>query len=292
MSKDTEKNPSDPSSGNNSESVDTAEDEKQEGYLEEDDIFDGEEGQDDNDEGASPKRSLLLRLVAFVIVASFLGLILATSWQSIKNPVAELIPVSQRLKKNVDASLLQAVVKVNVVSRKQGAVILEQKNGTGFNIGPEGLIITNYHVVEGAVNITVTFPDGKMYKASLFSSKPEFDLAVLKLNSSGLPVVPVNQTMPSPGEKVLIVGNPLSLNNIIVEGKVGQYLRMKDRPGRVISLNAPIYPGNSGSPVFNRNGEVVGVVFGTLKSVKEGKEKIIGLAIPIIDLGKLIQTQP
>ena len=246
-----------------------------------------ESNNDEYEEGCeeAPRRNTaLLRMVALVTVLAFLGLVITTSWPNHRQTLMELVEKSLQLKKDVDAGLMQAVVKIDVVSpRSQGATfVVEQKTGTGFNIEPGGLIVTNCHVIEGALNINITFPNGKVYKAARWSCKPECDLAVIVLQAGGLPAVPVDfYSPPTPGDKIRVIGNPLTLNNILVEGKVGQYLRVKDMQGKIFSIDAPIYPGNSGSPVFDMNDWVVGVVFGTLQGKEDGGEKVTGLAVAI-----------
>ncbi len=235
-------------------------------------------------EGAPRRNAVLLRIVALITVLAFLGLVITTSWPNHRQTLTDLVEKSLKLKKDVDTDLMQAVVQIDVVSpRSQGATfVVEQKTGTGFNIETGGLIVTNYHVIEGALNMNITFPDGKVYRADRWSGKPESDLAVIVLRADGLPAVPVDfSSPPAPEDKIRVIGNPLTLNNILVEGKVGQYLRVKDMKGKIFSIDAPIYPGNSGSPVFDMNDRVVGVVFGTLQGKEDGGEKVTGLAVAI-----------
>lgn len=237
---------------------------------------------DHEDEYIPPRRSLLLRIVALLTVLAFVGLIAVTYWSGLGTPIVELVSKSLQKRNDIDPRLIQAVVKIQVVSRKKGSSIaVEEKSGTGFNISSDGVIITNHHVIDEALNITVRFPDGGVYSAARWSSKPEYDLALITLDKANLPAVPLNESEPPAlGDHVRIVGNPLGLNNIIVEGKVRQYLTSREQPREVFSIDAPIYPGNSGSPVYDSHGKVVGVIFGRLQQ----QELIYGLAVPIKDI--------
>lgn len=239
------------------------------------------------DEEIATGRPVLFRIAALITLLAFIGLVAATSFQSFKNAtLAELITESLHLKKDIDNNLMQAVVQVQVVSRRNGSSFtVEQKQGTGFNIKQSGAIVTNHHVVEDALNIVVEFPDGRVFKAVDWSSRPEYDLAVINLEGSGLPVVALDERgVPQHGDNIRVVGNPLSLNNIVVEGTVGEYLNVGSNKEQVFTIDAPIYPGNSGSPVYNRDGRVVGVVFATIHHTEKGIEKDLGLAIPIIEV--------
>jgi len=208
-----------------------------------------------------------------------------TAWPTWQAPLGDLVKRSLQLEKDIDVQRLQgAVVQINVVARQQEAlVVVEQKSGTGFNINEYGIIVTNHHVIKDALNMVIRFPDGKVYKAVEWFSKPEFDLAVIKLQAENrLPFVPLNiEAQPVVGDKVRVVGNPLGLNNVVAEGEVEQYLMVGDKPANVMAISAPVYPGNSGSPVFDHDGRVVGVVFGNLRWQLDGADKLTGLAIPI-----------
>lgn len=255
-------------------------------FIDDDEYDDYHNAEDDN-ETVSARPSLLLRVVAIITAVAFLGLVAATSWPALQAPLGDLISRSLQLEKNIDTRRLQsAVVQIQVVARKQGALApVEQKSGTGFNIDPQGIIVTNHHVIEDALNMVINFPNGEVYKAVNWVSKPEFDLAVVILHGEKLPVVPLNvDDQLAPGDKIRVVGNPLGLNNIVAEGRVEQYLMVGDKPARAFGISAPIYPGNSGSPVFDHDGRVVGVVFGNMYRQVNGEEKVTGLAIPVKEL--------
>ncbi|KAF1084135.1 putative serine protease HhoB precursor [Sporotomaculum syntrophicum] len=260
-----------------------------------DNYADNESNNDNENEEdiQKPNRtSLPLRMIALVTALAFLGLVMVTSWPALQEPLGDLVAQSMQLEKDIDIQRLQAaVVQINVLARKQGALAsVEQKSGTGFNIDTRGIIVTNHHVIEDALNMVIRFPDGAVYKAINWVSKPEFDLAVITLQSEKLPVVPLNiEEQPTHGDRVRVVGNPLGMNNVVVEGHVEQYLMVGDKPAQVFSISAPIYPGNSGSPVFDNNGWVVGVVFGNLQRRVEGVDKVTGLAIPIQEILDLLE---
>jgi S1-C subfamily serine protease len=247
-------------------------------------------GQDDLEE-IPARRPALLRVVAFITALAVLGLAVLTAFPGDRLSLADLVKNSFQLKKNVDPQLTAAVVKIDVITRRQGTVTVNKKLGTGFNIDPGGVILTNHHVIEDALNMSITFPDGKVCRADRWSSRPEADLAVIALQSENLPAVPVDfSRLPAPGDKIRVVGNPLELNNILVEGKVEQYLKIRDKQGKVFSIDAPIYPGNSGSPVYDMDGQVVGVIFGSLRGEKDGIEKARGLAVSVVEARELIDA--
>ena len=254
------------------------------GFFPEEDDVDNTGFEDEFDEELEEMRrgrSVLVRVVAFFTAVAFLGLVVLTSLPAFRAPLSELVAESLQLEKDINVKQLQrAVVQINVVARE--SIAAQQKSGTGFNIDPRGVIVTNHHVIENAQNMTIKFPNGDIFKADHWSSRPEIDLAVIGLKGESLPAVPLDSSgFPSRGDKIRVVGNPLGLNNIVAEGRVKDYLQLKDRPGRIFTIDAPIYRGNSGSPVFNREGRVVGVIFATWNRESQGKNDKVGLAIPV-----------
>jgi serine protease Do len=133
--------------------------------------------------------------------------------------------------------------------------------GSGFVMSADGYVITNHHVVKNAEEITVTFQDKRELKAKLIGSDDRTDIAVLKVDASGLPRVNIGDSDKlRVGEWVLAIGSPFGFESTVTAGIVSA----KQREGRealtpFIQTDAAVNPGNSGGPLFNMRGEVVGV---------------------------------
>lgn len=92
--------------------------------------------------------------------------------------------------------------------------------------------------------------------------------ALIKLEKDGLPAVLLNpDTRPKPGSTLMVIGHPMDFNQLVVEGKLAEYVYANDMPTALFSIDVPVYPGNSGSPVFDSKGEVVPVIFGSWQQV-------------------------
>jgi len=163
--------------------------------------------------------------------------------------------------------------------------------GSGFvsNLTGQFVIITNYHVVQDAINITVTFTDGDAYAANVIGSDPYADLAVLSANAPQYEYKPlriISSSTLKVGDPVIAVGNPLGLTGSMTSGIVSAL-------GRTVSVSwssyaiadciqttAPINPGNSGGPLLNYQGEVVGITSYTAITSQGVAAQGLGLAIP------------
>jgi len=160
------------------------------------------------------------------------------------------------------------------------------RQGTGFNIDSQGLIVTNYHVVRDARLVFVGFADGTIHGVKEAIHFPEVDLALLDIAGDNLPVLALeNENNMKTGDKVIVIGNPLGFPQVVKEGEVVGQIRLQGWEDPVIMIKGPIYSGSSGSPVFNEEGTVVAVVFGTLKQQANSEQvENIGLAVPINQL--------
>lgn len=164
---------------------------------------------------------------------------------------------------------------------KEAVVTIEtgDSRGTGFSISDDGMIITNHHVVEGADTVDIGFPEHGLYKAEVIERFPEIDTAILQVEGENLPYLEVaSETNLEPDAHVYFIGNPLSFNRIANEGNLIGYTQLSSWDEQVGMIQAPIYRGNSGSPIISEEGKVIGVVFATTKHEEYGK---VGLFVPI-----------
>ncbi|MEH6435113.1 Do family serine endopeptidase [Massilia sp. DD77] len=133
--------------------------------------------------------------------------------------------------------------------------------GSGFIVSPDGVILTNAHVVQGADEVTVKLQDRREYRAKVLGSDPKTDVAVLKIEAKGLPVAPIGKSRSLlVGEWVLAIGSPYGLESTVTAGVVSATGRsLPDGAVPFIQTDVAVNPGNSGGPLFNTRGEVVGI---------------------------------
>ncbi len=163
--------------------------------------------------------------------------------------------------------------------------------GSGFIIDPSGYIVTNHHVVDGAKSIEVTLNDGRKLPAKLVGTDPETDLALLRVDASGLPTIPLGSSSAlKVGEPVMAIGNPFGLDHTVTVGIISGTGRVigAGRFDDFLQTDAAINPGNSGGPLINTRGEAVGIA--TAIASRSGGFQGVGFAIPV-DLAKPIVQQ-
>ncbi|HTW74942.1 MAG TPA: Do family serine endopeptidase [Steroidobacteraceae bacterium] len=134
--------------------------------------------------------------------------------------------------------------------------------GSGFIISSDGLILTNAHVVNGAKQVTVTLSDHRQYRARVLGADRASDIAVLKIDAHDLPIVQLgNSNQLAVGDYVMAIGAPFGLTESATAGIVSAKSRSLPDDGYVgfIQTDAPVNPGNSGGPLFNASGAVVGI---------------------------------
>jgi S1-C subfamily serine protease len=155
--------------------------------------------------------------------------------------------------------------------------------GSGFIIRPDGVILTNAHVVQGADQVKVTLKDGRTFDGRVVGLDTATDLAVVKINAKDLKAVRLgNSDALKPGEWAIAIGNPLGLDNTVTvgivsaTGRTSSEVQMPDKRTGFIQTDAAINPGNSGGPLLNADGEVIGVNTAII-----GRAQGLGFAIPI-----------
>jgi serine protease Do len=157
-----------------------------------------------------------------------------------------------------------------------------EAKGSGFIISPAGIIVTNNHVVKDAKSVSVTLSDGSSYPAKVLGTDPRTDLAVVKIDAGHpLPYVELGSSANvQPGEWVIALGNPFGLGGTVTAGIVSALGRdIGDGPyDKFIQIDAPINEGNSGGPLFDQQGQVIGINTAILSP--SGGSVGIGFAIP------------
>ena len=191
------------------------------------------------------------------------------------------------------AENVDAVVSITTqgVSNGQGF----QSMGTGFIISEDGYILTNHHVIANGQKVTVTTNEGDEYDATVVGSDEYYDVALLKVEATSLPTVTIGDSdQTTVGEEVVAIGNALGE---LTASFTGGYLSGKDRmvstDGTSVPMmqtDAAINSGNSGGPLFNMKGEVIGITSAKYSGSTSSGASIegIGFAIPIDDVMKLV----
>lgn len=155
--------------------------------------------------------------------------------------------------------------------------------GSGVIISADGVLLTNNHVVEGAADIEVQLSDGRQAQARLIGTDPETDLAVLKIELSGLPVIPLGDASNlQVGDAVLAIGNPFNVGQTVTSGIVSALGRSQlgiNTFENFIQTDAAINPGNSGGALVDGDGKLVGI--NTAIFSRSGGSLGIGFAIPV-----------
>jgi serine protease Do len=163
--------------------------------------------------------------------------------------------------------------------------------GSGFIVSPDGTILTNAHVVKDASEVTVKLTDRREYRAKVLGADPRTDIAVLKIEARNLPVVKLGNTKAlRPGEWVAAIGSPFGFENTVTVGVVSAKGRSlpDDTTVPFIQTDVAVNPGNSGGPLFNARGEVIGV--NSQIYSRSGGYQGVSFAIPI-DVASRVKDQ-
>lgn len=191
-------------------------------------------------------------------------------------------------------TIMPSIVYIRVHAGEEGSEDELNGLGTGVVINTSGHILTSLHVVEGAEQITLTFADGTQALGALIAAQPENDIAVLA--ASELPELLVPAVLGNPnslrvGDEAFVVGHPLGLYGSMSSGVISGFDRSFRKPNSdetlegLIQIDAAVNPGNSGGPLLNRYGQVVGIVTGLVNPTDQDVFIGIGFAVPITAAG-------
>ena len=276
--------------------------------------------------GRFTKRAIAL-LLACVVVGGAAGAGGAAAYQQITKPDT-VVYQGERPTVDVDtvansndgqpmtpeqlyaANLASCVgITVNTTVNIFGQTTTSAASGSGFVLTQDGYIVTNYHVIEDAVDdssvsIEVSFADGTQYTATLVGGEQDNDVAVLKIDATGLqPVTLGDSDQLVVGETVYTIGNPLgeltysltdglvsALDRLITTSSTNQTTGQKETTTlNVLQTNCDINPGNSGGPLFDSYGNVVGIVTAKYTQTSSGvSAEGLGFALPINDVKEII----
>jgi len=171
-------------------------------------------------------------------------------------------PVPQTIVQEVSGVTEEFVDVANKVIPAVVSIEAEEATGSGFIIDEEGHIITNYHVIKDRTKIRIYLNDKRIFAAKLIGSDPETDVALLKINGDNLPIAILGDSEAlKVGQKVAAVGSPFGLESTITTGIVSAKHRTRGNTiyRDFIQTDANVNPGNSGGPLVNLNGEVIGM---------------------------------
>ena len=241
-------------------------------------------------------------------LAGWGGAAIANSGSSGKTTIqqSDRQPVTVQVKKvdgqtkmdpaTVYASVVNSAVSINCSATSTnifGQTTQSASSGSGFIITEDGYVVTNYHVVSGASSVQVTLYNGDTYDATVVGGDSDYDVAVLKINASGLQPVTLGESADvNVGDTVLAIGNPLGeLTFSMSQGIVSscdRAINVDGTPFNMIQVDCSINPGNSGGPLVNLYGEVVGIVSAKYSSYSSTTVEGLGFAIPISDVRSII----
>jgi len=194
-----------------------------------------------------------------------------------------------------------SVVNIEIVSAFHSDSGIVDSSGSGFVLDYEGHIVTNSHVVRDAEDILVTFSDGYVAEASVVGVDDYSDLAVIKIDPDGAPLVPVtlgDSNTLKVGQRVVAIGNPFGLDGSMTVGIISALGRSLpsaqlldatyeryDNPS-IIQVDATVNPGNSGGPLLNSYGEVIGI--NTAIRTESGGFQGVAFAVPVNTMRRVV----
>ena len=211
----------------------------------------------------------------------------------------QLLKAKESQLNTIYSTSLPSIVHIKVRQTVQGFFQNQERTGegSGFIWDTEGNIVTNYHVVASASIVDVEFADGSQYPAAVIGLDPNSDLAIIKVNSNGKILTPLNlgdSTNVKVGNHTIVIGSPFGQEFSMSSGIVSAIKRTVPSQNtmfsipNVIQTDAAINPGNSGGPLLDIDGNVIGINSQIIS--RSGGNQGIGFAIPINSVKKIIPT--
>lgn len=272
--------------------------------------------------GKKPRKSLsarqksTLKVVALCLVCALVGGLAHPVYNAVTGGNGTTIYTGNRTPTKVDTAAVNTEkelttaeiyakyvsscvgITVDIVSTNIfGQTVTGAAAGSGFVITEDGYILTNYHVIDGANSIKVTFSDGKEYTATYVGGEEANDIAVIKVEATGLtPVVIGSSSDMLVGEQVTTIGNPLGeltfSETTGIISALDRTITMSDgNKMNMIQTDCAINSGNSGGPLFNSHGEVIGIVsakYSSSASSSSASVEGLGFAIPMDDVADMV----
>ena len=221
----------------------------------------------------------IIRFLILLVVLSFLLLTFGGVLRLLGMPNVDFLLESRKLAKDpAIQDMMQAVVRVES----------DNRGGTGFNVAPTGLIVTNEHITGTDGQVDVSFQSDRLqYSLDDWIADPAADLSFLTLADENLPFLTLEHLeLPMPGDPVLLIGNPLGFFRIVTQAVFLGFTMQEGRETPVLVLKGPVYKGNSGSPVMNAEGKVIGIVFASTTLTDSGETA--ALAISSVEIAEYI----
>jgi len=219
------------------------------------------------------RRRFLVRALAIVLVVAFIPFAFNGILYLFGMPSFSLLIESYELSRDPKyKDLRKAVV----------AVVADNRQGTGFIVDPQGLIITNNHIIASAKQVKIGMDSDDERLAKDWQQWPEADLAIVRVEGEDLPTLELTQNDDplDPGEPLTVIGNPMGLFQIVSEAVYIGESRVANLKGSMIMIRGSVYRGNSGSPVINTDGQVVGILFAVAEDENGDAKQRIAFVIP------------
>ncbi len=241
------------------------------------------EDEEEEEEYVPPRKKHIFRFGVLITLLAFVAL--AYSWLPLILP-PNLDFLDQNRTLSEDELVLQSKPAIVNIKTHEGGATDTGHQGTGFNLDPQGLIVTNRHVIDSASAVEITFADGTRYIGQEIEFIEGYDLAVIRLQGQDLPFLTLEaESLPEAGQIVTIIGNPYGFQRVSARGEILSYAHINFKP--IFVINANIAPGSSGSPVLDADGQVVGIIFATRTQNVSGQDQQYAVAIPATALSSL-----